>query len=124
MIDRRRRRAPASIARPRAEGEQMTAPPASPPKLGRRTAWRVAAVSLLALAAVAAPSASASVVWDAGAERPADQEWASSCAEPSGTVTPPDTTSSRITRSSAVRAKGAYSYRFEVLDGDDCFGER
>lgn len=70
------------------------------------------------------PPPPGTVVWDADAEQTADQEWASSCAYPAGAVAPPDMTTPRLTRSSTVRAKGTYSYRSEVRDGDNCYGER
>ena len=92
----------------------------------RWTLSSVVASALLLVAAVVASSASANVVWWAGAEQPASSEWASSCADPPGYATAPPTTqgpdvnSFPITRSSTVKAKGTYSWRFQVEDGDAC----
>jgi hypothetical protein len=77
-----------------------------------------ASVRLLAVAAcmllAQVASASASVVWSAGAEKPLLQEWANySCQD-----------STRITRVTFPSAQGHYAYRVNLNDGDNSFGER
>jgi hypothetical protein len=77
-----------------------------------------ASIRLLAVAACAllaqAASASASVVWSAGAEKPLLQEWANySCQD-----------ATRITRVTLPSAQGRYAYRVNLNDGDSSFGER
>jgi hypothetical protein len=64
-----------------------------------------------------------SIVWKADAEQTIDQEWASSCLSP-GPVAPPVLNDPRLTRSATTVAKGAFSYRIALNDGDSCFGER
>jgi hypothetical protein len=63
------------------------------------------------------------VVWKADAEQPIDQEWASSCLSPAP-LAPPTLTDPRLTRSTTTVAKGSFSYRIAVNDGDNCYGER
>ena len=95
----------------------MTASPA-----GRRKLWRPAPLiaAFVAATAVAAPNAAADVIWDAAAERPTDEQWASSCSYPNTSgVTPPNTSTNRLTRST-FHAKGVFSYRIEVQDIDHC----
>jgi polysaccharide lyase-like protein len=68
------------------------------------------------------PSSCGKVLWRADAERATASEWASNSSVPeASSPAQPDT--SRIARSS-FRAQGADSYRFEMRDGDDSFGER
>lgn len=64
------------------------------------------------------------IVWKADAEQAIDQEWASSCLAPTGPVAPPELNNPRLTRSTTTVAKGAFSYRIALTDGDSCFGER
>ena len=73
-------------------------------------------VSLLAFTAGSAAAAvfPVGLLWTAGAERPQNEEWAnSSCQTPS-----------RVQQVTSPVARGTHSYRLEVRDGDDVFGER
>src|SRR4051794_8018389 len=70
----------------------------------------------LALAAclLAATTASASLLWTANAERPEIQEWSNhSCQN-----------GNRVNEVGTPAAQGRRSYRIDVRDGDDAYGER
>jgi Polysaccharide lyase len=70
----------------------------------------------LALAAflLAASTASARLLWTANAERPEIQEWSNhSCQN-----------GDRVNRVTSPAAQGSRSYRIDVRDGDDAYGER
>lgn len=79
-------------------------------------------VALLSMAAVAPTPAAAQVLWTADAELPLASEWASNSSMPRA-ATPPAPDPSRISQST-FRAQGLRSYRFELRDGDDSWGER
>ncbi len=77
-----------------------------------------ASLRVLAIAALlllcGVQTASAAVVWMAGAERSLLEDWANfSCAD-----------ASRISRVESPSAQGRYAYRVDLHDGDDSFGER
>jgi hypothetical protein len=94
--------------------------------------WFVAALLVTALAVtlyVRLLPTTGSIVWKADAERPAAEEWASSRADPPGpapcpAAAPPDLSTPRIRRSTAVVAQGRYSYAITTAHGDRCDGER
>jgi hypothetical protein len=94
--------------------------------------WFVAAVLVTALAVtiyVRGLPSPGSIVWKADAEQPAADEWASSRAyEPRRrdcpASAPPDLSTPRIQRSTAVVAQGRYSYAITTAAGDRCDGER
>jgi hypothetical protein len=72
-------------------------------------------------AALPAPSTSP-LLWKADAESALTSEWASNSSLPAAaSPAAPDPT--RIAQQS-FRAQGAKSYRFEIRDGDDSYGER
>ena len=98
--------------------------------LAPRPRWRrrylLTLVGVL-LAAVMPTVARAGTVWTADAEQPAAHEWAESSANgPACGVVPPDMNSSSIQRVSypSPVAQGKYAYKFQVSDGEDCWGER
>ena len=79
--------------------------------------------------AVALPAgvARAAIVWTGDAEQPASEQWASAAANgPACNSAPPDlrTASIRQVASPYPVAQGQYSYRFQVSDGDYCYGAR
>lgn len=74
----------------------------------------VALLSLLAFMLGGAASASASVLWSAGAEQPLLEEWANFSCQDAG----------RIARVESPASAGRYAYRVNLNDGDDSYGER
>src|SRR3954466_5810848 len=86
-------------------------PPMTPPPL-----HKLLLATALALAAflLAASTASARLLWTANAERPEIQEWSNhSCQN-----------GDRVNRVTSPAAQGSRSYRIDVRDGDDAYGER
>jgi hypothetical protein len=68
------------------------------------------------------PDPSADILWQAGAEREAHEEWASYATVQNCTVTTqPGLTDSRVWRSTTQVAKGTHSWRSEVRDNDICY---
>lgn len=72
--------------------------------------------------AQAASTPSGTVLWTADAESSMASEWASSSSVPVA-ASPPNPDPSRIAQST-FRAQGNKSYRFEMRNGDDSYGER
>jgi hypothetical protein len=68
------------------------------------------------------PSPSGSVLWKADAESSMASEWASNSSIPVA-ASPPRPDPTRIAQST-FRAQGQRSYRFEMRNGDDSYGER
>jgi hypothetical protein len=62
------------------------------------------------------------ILWKADAESAMASEWASNSSIP-GAASPPNPDPTRIAQST-FRAQGQHSYRFEMRNGDDSFGER
>jgi hypothetical protein len=87
-----------------------------------RIATILQALPALLVLACAAPPAHASVLWKADAESSMASEWASSSSVPVA-ASPPKPDASRIAQN-PFSAQGLRSYRFEMRDGDDSFGER
>ncbi len=73
---------------------------------------------------VAAPAAQAEVLWSADATAPLHEEWASYAdGDQCSVATRPSVTSSRIRQVDAPPgAPTRRAYRFELRNGDDCFG--
>jgi hypothetical protein len=88
-------------------------------RLGMRLVVDVRADAFVALAAQAPAGA---VLWKADAEAPIAAEWASSSSMPAA-ASPPAADPTRIAQN-AFRVQGKRSYRFEIRDGDDAYGER
>jgi hypothetical protein len=64
-------------------------------------------------------------VWNAGAEKQMDQEWAElSTADHCAVRTYPGITDTRISRVTSPVAVGSYAYRVHLQDGDNCYNER
>jgi len=68
------------------------------------------------------PVSSGKVLWKADAESALASEWASSSSEPAA-ASPAKPDASRIA-ASGFRAQGRRSYRFELREGDQSYGER
>jgi hypothetical protein len=68
------------------------------------------------------PAPSGSVLWKADAESSMTSEWASNSSIPVA-ASPPRPDPTRIAQST-FRAQGQRSYRFEMRNGDDSYGER
>jgi len=91
----------------------------------------LAVLVLLLAVTVPAHAADASVLWTADAEKPANQEWASSAAPGVAcTVTGPnmstkdlDVTPAPLPQLGPV-ASHPSAYHFQINDGEDCYGER
>src|SRR5688572_6514925 len=98
------------------------------PRHGRITITAVLqALVVLLVLACAAPMAQAAaplgtVLWKADGESTMSSEWASSSSIPAA-ASPPKPDPSRIAKS-ASRSQGLSSYRFELRNGDDSYGER
>jgi hypothetical protein len=86
---------------------------------------RTALVLLATASGTLATSAAADAMfWTSGAERAIGQEWASAATGDACNETPSDTLTNRIQRVMSPVAQGRYAYRFQVQDGDDCYGPR
>jgi Polysaccharide lyase len=86
---------------------------------------RTALVLLVTASGTLATSAAADAMfWTGGAERAMGQEWASAATGDACNVTPSDGLTSRIQRVRSPVVQGRYAYRFEVQDGDNCYGPR
>jgi hypothetical protein len=73
----------------------------------------------------APPPTPGQLLWDAGAEKQMDQEWAElSTADNCALRTYPGITDSRISRVASPVSTGTYAYRVFLKDGDNCFNER
>lgn len=68
------------------------------------------------------PAAPGTVLWKSDGESPMAAEWASNSSVPVA-ASPPNPDPTRISQST-FRAQGNRSYRFEMRDGDDSYGER
>jgi hypothetical protein len=76
-------------------------------------------------AAAASPALSApagNILWKADAEAPMASEWASNSSIPRA-ASPPNPDPTRIAQNT-FRSQGQRSYRFEMRNGDDSYGER
>ena len=62
-------------------------------------------------------------MWKADAEATMAEEWASSSSIP-GAASPPNPDATRISAQTTTRSQGLRSYKFEMRDGDDSYGER
>jgi hypothetical protein len=96
--------------------------------LGRRLRWRYASTLAALLVSAMTPAiAHAGVLWKGDAEQAPSLQWAESSANGAACgVVPPNMNTVAIQRvgSPYPVAQGKYSYRFEVSNGDDCWGSR